>query len=926
MYEKLYKMMNWPIIEGIQYSDIDNPGEILGPLVTKDGVLVQVYQPDAESVKIKYSGKTYDMYKMDDCGYYAYLIDSSKLVSYKLIVSKDGEEKEFFDPYAFETGENYNEYKKFNAGILYDVCDYMGAHFVTKNRVNGVRFSVWAPQAVRVSVVGEFNNWDGRIHQMTKIGDTDVFEIFIPGVDENSMYKFEIKKKGGENILKADPYALSVEKKPGDASVVIKNDEIKWTDGDWIKNRDKKDSYENTKAPMSVYQINLLNYTDEEGYFDYKNAFKAVSSHAKKCAYNYVEIMPFMEYANENNGYKTDFFYAVTSGVKNIQDLMKFIDMLHGENIGVIVQWNANGFTAVENGLGVYDGTCLYEHSDPKKGWNEKNQLKLFNYGRSEVTCYLLGSAFMLLKKFHVDGIKLMNVASMLYLDYDKKPGEWESNIYGSNENLEAIEFIKHFNSIIHKTYKGVVTIADDNSGFMGITGEVNEECLGFNYKINYNWEKDFLEYMSYPAYMRGNNYNKLSLSMLYQYSDEFIHGFRESDFIGGSSLYNRMAGDNDDIKKANTKLAIAYSYVHPGKKVIFAGQDEGATEDWNLKDNFLSNDRNSNGDILNMVEALGKLYNECPALYEMDDDPEGFEWINNISARECILTFVRKGSKEEDMLLVVCNFEAVERDDYKIGVPFAGKYKEIFNSDSKKFGGDDFVNPRLKQAKADECDGRKYSIRIKVPALGVAVFNFTKVMEKVVDNKTAKANAEKKTAAKTAAKSTSSKSGASAGKSSSEKKTASEKVKETKAAVTKKAGDAKTAVTKKAEDAKKVVTKKAGDAKSAVTKKAEDAKSAVTKKASDAKNAVTKKASDAKTAVTKKSADVKTEDTKAVDVKTADVKTADVKTVDVKTEDTKAVDVKTEDTKKASEAKTAAIKKATKKAAKKTTKKTTKK
>lgn len=749
MYNDLYGMMNWPLIEGIEYTDIDNPHDLLGPHLTDKGLLIQAFIPDVDDVKVKYSGKISDMCKMDDAGFYAVLIETNKLIKYKLVITKGEEISEIDDPYAFEIGTDIKEFRKYNAGIFYDAYEYLGSHKCTINKVSGVRFCVWAPEAVRVSVVGGFNNWDGRRHQMTSIEDTGIFEIFIPGLDEGELYKYEIKKKGDENILKADPFAFSMEEKPGTASVIKDINNFTWTDNDWINKRTNQDI---SSQPVSIYELNIATFVkDENGNVNYKNVAKDIADYVLKMGYTHIELMPLAEYLSDDSlGYMTNYFFAPTNRYGTNEELMEFINYMHSKNIGVILDWTVNQFTSNEFGLAEFDGSCLFEHMNVLKKVNPRNGALLFNYGRPEVTSYLISNAFMLINKYHIDGLKVANTASMLYLDYDRQPGEWEANIYGGTENLEAIEFIKHFNSIIHRLNKGVITISDDNSGFPEITGAVSETCIGFDLKINVEWRKDFLSYMSVPSYLRQGHYNELSLSMIYQYSDNFIVGYPESEFINGSSsLIGRMTGDTEERKFDNMKLALAYEYVHPGKKIIFMGQDIAQYAQWlpggSIDMDILKVDKHKN--INTMISAINEVYKNEKALYELDNVVEGFEWINNISARESILTFARKGKEEDELLVIVCNFDAVDREDYKIGVPKKGKYKEIFTTNNKNFGGNGFVNSRLKQSKTDECDGREESIRINVPALSVSILKYSRVDEKIVDNKSAKQAVAKKEA-----------------------------------------------------------------------------------------------------------------------------------------------------------------------------------
>lgn len=820
MSELLYGMMNWPVIEGIEYTDIDNPSDVLGQTVTEHGVLIQAFLPGADKAEVKTGGKYYEMQKMDEAGFYAVLIDGKKPLNYKLAVTYGEEKIERYDAYAFEPNLPMKEIRKFNAGIGYDAYTVLGAHPMKINGVEGVRFAVWAPYAVRVSVVGDFNHWDGRIHQMNRVEDTGIFTIFVPEAGVGSLYKYEIKKKGGENLLKTDPYAFAMEKQPGDASVVSaaleSGDGYQWNDKEWMTKRGKQDV---SSMPLNIYEIHLGNFA-KDGIVQYEQAAKDIADYVKQMKYTHIQLMPVSEYTNDASlGYETTNFYAPTARYGNAEGLMAFVDYMHTRGIGVIFDFTPYQFASDESGMRCFDGSGLYEHMDPKKGINPRTGTYMFNYARPEVTSYLIGNAFMWIRKYHADGLKMAKVAAMLYLDYDRKPGEWIPNIYGGNENLEAIEFIKHFNSIIHKVEKGVLTIAEDNSGYPKMTGIVDEDCLGFDLKWNEEWRKDFLNYLAVPPYLREGHYNELSLSMIYQYSDDFIVGFPSVEFINGqSSLIGRMTGDTEERKFANMRLALAYAMVHPGKKMLFMGQDLAEYGEWKpdglFNPDLLNTDKHKQ--INECVKKLNEIYASEPSLYELDNDSEGFEWINNISARESILTFVRKGInydkknvKEDDMILVVCNFDAVDRSDYKIGVPKRGKYKEIFNSDNTAFGGNGFTNPRLKQSKTDECDGREESIRVNVPGLSVVIFKFSRADEKLAGNKEAKANAAKKqTASKPAAK----------------EKTVS-KVK---------AADKKETVEKKATEKKKVIAEKNEPAvkkEDTVKKTAEVGKAEVTKK-----------------------------------------------------------------------------------------------
>ena len=447
----LYSLMNWPDIEGIEYVDLDHPADILGQHVVEQGLLIQVFEPGADKVIVSYGKQETEMERMDDSGFFALLIDSKQKISYKLKVVYGEHVVEKQDAYAFSPELPISAIKRQNAGIGYDAYKYMGARMATRDGVDGVTFTVWAPFALRVSVVGDFNNWDGRRHQMSRVGDTGMYSIFVPGVQAGALYKYEIKKKGGEQYLKADPYALAAEAYPNDASIVCDVLEaakaFPWTDKDYLAKREGSNC---ASMPVNIYEVNLENYLGEDG-FDFEKTAKIIGDYAKKMNYTHVEIVSFAKTLSGNPFlYDISDFYAMDPKFGDYAGLLKFVDYLHSQNIGVIFDYSVFQFASAKGGMCAYDGSNLFEHMDPKKGVNPRNGAFMFNYARPEVTSFLLSNAFMWLNEFHADGLKFAKAAGMLYLDYDRKPGEWVTNIYGSNENLEAIEFIKHFNSILH--------------------------------------------------------------------------------------------------------------------------------------------------------------------------------------------------------------------------------------------------------------------------------------------------------------------------------------------------------------------------------------------------------------------------------------------------------------------------------------------
>ena len=739
MYDKLYPYMQWPEIEALAYSEHNRPHNILGQKLVNDGLLIAAYMPTAVSVTAKdvQTKEEYPMIKMDECGYYAVLIDSDKKITYKYMVEyDDGSKSEFYDPYAFENLIDPDEISKFNAGINYEVYKVLGAHVKRIDNVDGVMFAVWAPEAVRVSVVGDFNMWDGRRHPMQCLGDSGIHELFIPGLKAGQKYKYEIKVKHQDTVvLKADPYGTYSEMRPDTASIIYDITKFKWSDSQWIKNRKKNIGID---APMNIYEVHLGGFKrpdEEDGrtFYNYRELAVMLTDYVKMMGYTHIELMPVMEHPLDASwGYQVTGYYAPTSRYGTPEDFMYMVDYFHQNGIGVILDWVPAHFPRDMFGLARFDGSCVYEHFDPKQGAHPHWGTLIFNYGRPEVSNFLIANALYWVEKFHADGIRMDAVASMLYLDYGKNDGEWVANMYGGKENLEAMEFLKHLNSIMAKRNPGVMMIAEESTAWAGVTKPVDEGGLGFNFKWNMGWMNDFLNYMKLDPIYRKYHYNELLFSMIYAYSEHFVLVLSHDEVVHGKgSMIGKMPGDYDN-QFANLRVAYGYMIGHPGKKLLFMGQEYAQFTEFNenksLEWFMLENERHQQ--MQNYVRDLNHLYLDHPALYKLDSYPEGFEWINCISADESMVTFVRRTEKEDETLLFVCNFTPVVRKNHTIGVPFKGKFKEILNSDAVVYGGQGNENPRLKQSKAVACDGYDNSITITVPPLGCAVFTCTKIEE----------------------------------------------------------------------------------------------------------------------------------------------------------------------------------------------------
>ncbi len=733
MNKSIHDIVNWSDVESVIYSECSNPKEILGARVTDSGILVQAFFPNAQSVKVRNlrSNKLYEMELVNDDGFYAVLIPLKRIPAYTYEVTYDnGETLEVYDPYSFKSQFTEKDFDRFAKGIHYEIYDKLGAHPMELNGVKGVNFAVWAPNALRVSVVGDFNLWDGRRHQMTKLGASGIYEIFIPELAAGEIYRYEIKFKNGDPALKSDPYGNYSEVRPANASVVYDINDFAWTDSEWMSARDKKNP---ETELVSVYEVHLGSWKKPEGedreFYNYRELAVQLASYVKSMGYTHIELMPIMEHPLDASwGYQVTGYYAPTSRYGTPDDFMYFMNYMHEKGIGVILDWVPAHFPKDRHALADFDGACLYEHSDPRRGEHPHWGTLIFDYGCPEVSNFLIANALFWANKYHIDGIRMDAVASMLYLDYGKNYGEWMPNTYGGNANLEAIEMLKHLNSIMKKKLPGVRIIAEESTAWPNITGSVDDGALGFDYKWNMGWMNDFLSYMQTEPYARKHCHNKLTFSMMYAYSERFMLVFSHDEVVHcKGSMAGKMPGATFELKFANLRAAYLYMMTHPGKKLLFMGQDFGQMDEWNenegLQWNLLQYDIHKK--LQKFVKAINKMYLENPALSALDCSPEGFEWISCDNADESLVTFIRRSEKPEETLLVVCNFEQIYHEKYDIGVPFAGQYKEIINSDSKVFGGEGRTNPRAKKSKKEACDKRENSINIKIAPLSVAVFSY---------------------------------------------------------------------------------------------------------------------------------------------------------------------------------------------------------
>ena len=710
MNNKLYKMMNWPEIEEIIYSDGDNPHRILGAHKVGSNYLIQAFYPDADtmSVYIENSKKEYPMELADEAGFFAVLVPYVEKLKYKfLIKDSTGKSTSVIDPYAFEPLMDREDFIKFGSGIHYHIYEKLGAHPKTRNGVDGTEFAVWAPSACRVSVIGDFNNWDGRLCQMHRLDPIGIFEIFVPGAKELDGYQFEIKTRSGLVYKRPDPFAIESKGENGIISVIRKASQIAWTDEKWLADRRKFDLDE---GALSICEISLEAFAGRHGKkTTMEEVTRDVLEYVQNHGFNTIELMPVMKHIPGHFYHILDFF-ALDESSGSIEEFQNFVNTMHGAGIRVLLDWVPTFFPKSSCGLSDYDGKTLYEYADPRIGVHPKSGDLVFDYGRKEVANFLISNALYWIENFHIDGLRTSDISRILYLDYDRQPGEWLPNIYGGNENLEALEFIKHLNQVVHKDNSGIIMITKETACWPQLTDTVDEGCLGFDFKWNNGWTRDFLSYMENDPLFRAGHHDELTFSLIYSYTERFILAFTHEDIEKGlEGLYYLMPGDSSQ-KMANLRLALSFMMVHPGRKHLYMEPD-ALTVDQAVF-------------VENLLHKLNELYYGHEALHQLDSSDAGFEWINNMASDECMISFVRKSGDDKEMLLVVANMAGVERK-YEIGVPIDGRYTEVFNSDDLSYGGTGVLNPGKIETQRKDIDGRNYSIEVNIGPVALSVFSF---------------------------------------------------------------------------------------------------------------------------------------------------------------------------------------------------------
>ena len=621
----------------------------------------------------------------------------------------------------------------FGQATHYDIYKKLGAHPAEIRKKKGILFDVWAPHAAEVYVIGTFNDWNETANPMRRLepAGIGIFEAFIPKAELGDLYKYLIITPDGRKLYKADPYANYAEVRPGTASRIADIEHFKWTDDKWM---DKRKQTEDVYAePMAIYEVHLGSWMrhpgrEDDGYYSYREMAEALTKYVKGMGYSHVELMGISEYPYDGSwGYQVTGYYAPTSRYGTPEDFAYLVNYLHKHGIGVILDWVPAHFPKDAHGLADFDGCPLYEYADPRMGEHPEWGTKIFDYGKSEVKNFLIGSALMWIEHYHIDGLRVDAVASMLYLDYGKKDGQWIANKYGENKNLEAIEFFRHINTLITGRNHGTVMIAEESTAWPMVTGPADKGGLNFTYKWNMGWMHDFLDYMSLDPYVRKNNHHKMTFAMSYNNSEKYILVLSHDEVVHlKKSMWEKMPGDEED-KFRNLKSAYSFMMGHPGKKLLFMGQDFGQLREWSEErelDWYLMEEPRHR-QLNEYFRELLHIYRKYPAMYEQDSDWNGFEWINADDADRSIYSFVRKSKNGKNSLLFVCNMTPVARDDYRVGVPKKGTYHLLLNSNEARFGGTeaDKSRPASYKAVKSECDGREYSISYPLPPFGVAVF-----------------------------------------------------------------------------------------------------------------------------------------------------------------------------------------------------------
>ena len=618
----------------------------------------------------------------------------------------------------------------FHTGDSVRAYDFLGAHLVNRNDKNGVVFRVWAPTARSVSVAGDFNNWNNEANYMYNIG-YGVWEVFVEGVKQFCTYKYCIESEYGDKLMKADPYAFHAQTRPGQASVVYDIESYSWNDSEWFNKRKENNI---SSSPMNIYEIHAGSWRKypDGNFFNYQKLADELIPYLKEMHYTHVQLMPIMEYPYDGSwGFQTTGYYAPTSRYGTPSDFMAFVDKLHGEGIGVILDWVPSNFPTDDFGLARFDGSPLYESNDPKTSKRDSWGTCLFNYARFEVTSFLVSCAMFWLDKYHIDGLRIGALSSMLYLDYGKSEGEWEPNKFGGKENLDAVDFVKRLNTAVHMYHPDVMMFAEENTSWPKLTHKIEDGGLGFDFKWNMGWMNDMLHYMSLNSMWRPFNHDSLTFSFYYAFSEKFLLPISHDEVSHGKgSLIKQMPGKYDE-QFAGVRAFITYMYAHPGKKLVFMGTEIGQFDEWNHEEaiqwDLLEFEKHKK--LRTFFKELNKFYLDCKPLYELDTVWKGFDWIHHDDYTNSVIAFKRT-DKNGDEIVSVCNFQPIRRDEYCIGVPKYGLYDEVFNSDEERFGGSGVVNGNNIKTEVMKIHGFDQGLSLTLPPLSVIYLRCAKELE----------------------------------------------------------------------------------------------------------------------------------------------------------------------------------------------------
>jgi len=701
-----------------------DPFSVLGPHKVGNDVEIRVFRPDARAVEVvldREPEKPILAERIDEEGFFCATVPGAERdVPYHLrIVRLDSSEELARDAYQYGPIMGDVDLHLFSEGQHWKIYEKFGAHLRTLGDATGVYFAVWAPNAQRVSVVGDFNDWNGRVNPMRKLLSAGVWELFLPGIEQGAHYKFEIRTQTGSVLLKSDPFAFFNQHGKSTASLVYDLERYTWSDAEWMEARQKKNW---PQSPISTYEVHLGSWRRQEGnrQLTYLELADTLLPYVLEMGYTHIELLPVAEHPFEGSwGYQVTHYYAPTSRFGPPDDFRHFIDKCHQAGIGVIMDWVPAHFPKDAHALAEFDGTHLYEHMDPRQGEHQDWGTLIFNFGRNEVRNFLIGNALFWLDKYHIDGLRVDAVASMLYLDYSRKPGQWIPNIYGGRENLDAIYFLKQFNEVCYERFPGIMTIAEESTAWPGVTRPTYLGGLGFGFKWNMGWMHDFLHYMSIDPIYRRYHHGNITFSLLYAFQENFILVLSHDEIVYGKrSLLSKMPGDEWQ-KFANLRMFLAWMYGHPGKKLIFMGGEFGQFNEWNhdtqLDWQLLKLPRNDG--LWRLVQHLNYTYKKESALWQLDDTYDGFDWIDFHDADNSVISFLRK-SQDGEIVVFVVNATPMVRYAYRLGVPESGFYREIINTDGETYGGSNVGNFGGVQSEAREWMGREHSILINLPPL----------------------------------------------------------------------------------------------------------------------------------------------------------------------------------------------------------------